>query len=470
MRLLLVEDEPAFRDRVLADLAGLPGCTVTVAASRESALAEIRSSTFDLALCDLKIPPRDGGLDAAEEHGFMVYEELRSEVPGTPAIFLTGYATADNIAERLSDAPLQDCFGTGEPVSMARLRTKEKLVDCIRDVLAHASEVAQLDCIEVNVSGGLELETDAIRALRIAARRVDGLSVDVTPLGGLSGATTLRMQVLGFGGTRRATMFGKVASLEAIKAELRIYELYVPAMLPIGSFPPHVQEVVAGVGRHAAVFYSLADAEAKELFSICIHDQVRAVRSIRLVDQHMQGWQELSGDVLEISVGELRRRRLSDELLGMYLEQIPEAAAYEEERITMPTFLQHGDLHGGNVLVGDSSAVLIDFGDVGFGPSGYDPITFELSLVFHPDSKAAAGEWPSLQQCRDWFDLDAFVAGCPVESLVRESRAWCNRVQPDRNLLAAVVYAHALRQLKYPQTDKLRALAIARGAIEATRR
>jgi len=46
--------------------------------------------------------------------------------------------------------------------------------------------------------------------------------------------------------------------------------------------------------------------------------------------------------------------------------------------------VQHGDLHGLNVLVGAMNApLLIDFAEVRHGPAATDPVILELSAIFH---------------------------------------------------------------------------------------
>lgn len=46
-------------------------------------------------------------------------------------------------------------------------------------------------------------------------------------------------------------------------------------------------------------------------------------------------------------------------------------------------------------------------------------------------------------------------------------RQWASDVDPDTTALNAVVYGHAMRQLKYEDVPKELALSIARGAVEA---
>ena len=92
-----------------------------------------------------------------------------------------------------------------------------------------------------------------------------------------------------------------------------------------------------------------------------------------------------------------------------------------------------------------------------------DPITLELSLLFHPDSPGAGGAWPTLQDAHVWGDLDAYVACCPFAQFVRECRSWALRAAAGKREVAASAYAYLVRQLKYRDTRKELALALLGG-------
>ena len=144
-------------------------------------------------------------------------------------------------------------------------------------------------------------------------------------------------------------------------------------------------------------------------------------------------------------------------------------AEFEGRQIQTRWCCIHGDLHGENVLVArDGSAVIIDYGEVGEGTVSLDPVTLELSLLFHPKGPlrpggAGFGAWPTEAQAAIWGDLDCYVAGCPAEAFVRECRAWALHSAAGRREIAATAYSYLVRQLKYDDTNKELALALLSG-------
>lgn len=124
----------------------------------------------------------------------------------------------------------------------------------------------------------------------------------------------------------------------------------------------------------------------------------------------------------------------------------------------------HGDLHGCNVLVSSAGAtVLIDYGDVGEGPASLDPVTLELSILFHPNAADAAATWPSTEQAKSWGNLDAYLVDCPFPEFIRQCREWALRIAAGNRDVAASAYSYLVRQLKYDGTDKERAIALLEG-------
>jgi hypothetical protein len=121
-------------------------------------------------------------------------------------------------------------------------------------------------------------------------------------------------------------------------------------------------------------------------------------------------------------------------------------------------------MHGFNVLATDDlQPVLIDFADVRVAPAVADPLTMELSPIFHPGGPSNK---PSDKQMRLWFDLDAYAAVSPWPTFIHACRSWTEDAASGPSEIAAVVLSYALRQLKYRNPTSGLAYVLAEAAAE----
>ena len=111
---------------------------------------------------------------------------------------------------------------------------------------------------------------------------------------------------------------------------------------------------------------------------------------------------------------------------------------------------------------------LIDYGESAERSAALDPVTLELSVVFHPAMQGTLDGWPSESQFSSWHDLDVYCVGCPVEDFVRACREWALRVSVGAEEVLAAAYVYSLRQVKYHEEPEPLALALARGVLRAT--
>lgn len=469
---LVIEDD----DRMVGTIRSWvhqidPTCSVTVAGDRDSAIRILRDgdSEFDLVICDLKIPPSRGSLDGREVFGVEVHEVARSELPGTPCMFFTGHADDYDTYDQIARGPNVDLYGCHEMVPLVQLIRKldfDKAAAYLRDM---AEQWQVTDAVAADVRG-IVLDGLKLRPLRILARRLGGARLDAEPLGGLSGATTFRAQVFDNGSARRATVFGKIANHAAIREEQQRFRQYIAVHLDPSAIPTESDTVTAGAGRSAAIFYSLAEKFAFSLFDLVERDDGRAAAVVEALRQLTLPWHDAAQHEA-IRIEDLRRSRISDGALQPFLDDLngSEFSTEELEQSTVTTKVlpQHGDLHGANVLLDNHDRImLIDFGDVGIRAAGFDPVVLGTSLVFHRDRPAAFSTWPNAEQAAQWSDADAYSASSPRPEVLRACRRWAAECSPDcPGLNAAVLaYVDALRQLKYPDTRKNAAIAIARSA------
>ena len=466
MRVLIVEDEEHVAARLDELLGGLkPRVDTVIASSRSSGIEALQSDEFDFILCDLRLPPHDGGVDVDEAHGLAVHSEAKTVCPGTPCLFFTGIGTSENVREQLSAGGTQDVFGTGEDYGMTRFLTKDKFLSCVERLESFNSELAVLDAIELKISGNNSgLDPIEGRALRLLARSLGGTSIEASSLGGLSGAQALRVTVKDDHARTLGSYFAKVDLRTNMKKERENYRQYVSPLLKMGHYPALGRDITAGIGKREALFYQLADEYTRSLFGVLELSERRATALVAVLREILAPWARVS-ERRAFRVGDLRIRRIKESFLQPYRDALGSAKTIEESEREMTTHCQHGDLHGFNVLCDESgSAVVIDFGNVGPAPACTDPIVLELSVLFHKYSPFRRSSWPARGQAEAWFDLERYLIGCPIPGFIKKCREWANEAGGPTDL-PPVVYTEAVRQLKYGDANHERALEIARAAI-----
>src|SRR5690606_24904898 len=129
-----------------------------------------------------------------------------------------------------------------------------------------ALQLEALEGIEL-VTGSSEEWPSALqsRALRIFARRNGAKRVDISALGGLSGAAALRATLMKDADTPVASVFAKLGSPVELKDEARRYH-EAALRLPAGAYAPLLDEVDGGAGRVGGLFYGLAEQHQSSLF------------------------------------------------------------------------------------------------------------------------------------------------------------------------------------------------------------
>ena len=466
MRVLIVEDDKDVADQLNEHLGHLrPSIHTVIAKSLSSGIEALRSDEFDFIVCDLRLPPHDGGVDTDEAHGLAVYSEARTACPGTPCLFFTGFGTSQDVLEQLSSGDKHDILGNGECYAMTRLLTKDKFLCCVKRLETFNSELATLDTIKIELSGSrCSLDQIEERALRLLARRFGGTSIEASALDGLSGAQTLRASVKDDQGRVRASYFVKIDLGTELKKERENYQDYVSPLLKMGHFPTLEHDIKAGIGKREALCYQLAAGYTKSLFNVLEVSESNAIAIVGVLRGIFNLWLKNSEKTVH-RIRDLRVQRIDDAKFHPYRDAIGSTESFEKIEQEMTTSFQHGDLHGLNILCNASGeAVVIDFGNVGPAPTCIDPIILELSVLFHKDSPFRNKSWPTNAQAEAWFDLDEYLRGCPFPEFIRKCREWASETGGPTDL-PPVVYTEAVRQLKYTDTNHERALGIARAAI-----
>jgi CheY-like chemotaxis protein len=469
MRILFVEDNADFAgtfERVLSQISDLE---IVWAKSRDSALRALDQQTFSLVILDRRIPTSDETLDDHTDHGWRVFQHVREQLAGTPVWFLTGTEDADFAIQLHNDyGRTGDLHGTNTQSQMCMVFWKKRISECARRLREFATEQGTLSRIAILKPDGTDLRPEEIAVLRIFARRYGGANVRLSPLnGGLSRSRVLKVIVNDAYGAPLITAAAKVASLSDIEDEQVRFATYI-SRLPPGAYPAIAQSVAVGAGAFGGLFYQMVGANVESVF-----DRLSGGRpglaSVPGLLRQIQGPWQAAANPEPVSVGRLRRKLLSDTAIPRIRAELQDIDISAVEVIQVPASqcCQHGDMHGANVVFTDGNQpMLIDFGDCGPSFAVIDPITLELSTIFHSQRIRLPGGWPTAQAMRAWSDVDRYCDGCQFASFIRECRAWAVAVAGSEAAVVAAAYAYGMRQLKYPDTDKELARELIRGCID----
>ena len=464
LHVLLVEDDDNFVDELRGMLDSLPGAThIRVAGSRDEAY-ELLDDFVDLVVLDLKIPTMTNALDADPEHGNAVFNRIRDVAPGTPIFVLTGSPAESFLAELMMANQTQvDIWSEGEKSGTLLFLRKIDIDQCPQKLARVAQAVEGLSVVELTTSGK-ELTLAEDRLIRIFARRVSGRRCEASDLGGgLSDARVVRLRVTDHQGVTMHDAVAKLSSHADIEREANCYATHVTRLAPAAT-PRMLATLEYGAHSLAGMFVGLADGADASAFSILLDPDRVPADTICRVEAAMAPWIDGVPET-STSVANIRRRQIDDQSLeqlrsDLSLNWIQE---FESRAVQARLGCCHGDLHGSNILVAPSGVQLIDYGDVGPGPASLDPVTLELSLLFHPDAPGKESKWPSPEQARNWGDLATYLDTCPFPEFVQECRAWAFRAAAGHREVAASAYSYLMRQLKYDDTDKDRAIALLEG-------
>jgi CheY-like chemotaxis protein len=457
MRVLLIEDDQDFIDavsQVLSEITGSP--TVCVARSKGGAELSLKNDFFDLILLDLKIPTEDGLLDADPQHGRATFYAARQQAPGTPIFVLTGSPAEDFIEDFLQGSQQVDIWSEGHQTQTVQFLQKYRFPQFRPRIEAICRAVWDLSEVELVFPSSLQIATPFDRLLRIFSKKYGGARCEIGLVGGgLSSAKVYRLRITSNDGTCIHNAIAKLGSSDDIRAEGERFDSFVNR-LDAAATPRKLCVLEFGAKNSAGVFYSLAADFSLDGFSVATSmPTVAAGIPARLSEMFRPWWHGVPET--RHSIMDIRRKLLSDQELTKILQQFPTlwVSELEARQIQVRWCCTHGDLHGKNVLVSeDGRCVLIDYGDVGEGTVSIDPITYELSLLFHPEGILRGSGWPTLDQAAHWGDIGTYTQNCPVADVVREIRAWTHVVAAGRREIAATAYAYLLRQYKYSDTDK----------------
>lgn len=463
MKVLLVEDEDLSIQVARRSLSRVgKDIELDIAKDRDSAIEAIEREQYDLIICDLRIPPNDRSVDIDESHGLAVHGAARGIAPGTPLIFLTGFSTSDTTRRQLSAGGTRDLYGKRNH-SMVQLVDKDN-TERLEEVVAEVYDALK------SLSACAVVSTQSVhplfsRGVQSYAALTGHERAHVETTAGLSGANVGRVQLESYS-QASATIILKVLNFNDASNEFDRYKTLVANRLAPATFAPTVICIDAGLGSNSALVSTLAGEGFTPLFDVLRDSPSDATRAVELLRNSLAPWHD-NPTRCETTLHSLRAELCTEEKAALFEGDPDRLRELEDVSISMMRLIAHGDLHGSNILVDQSGRpLLIDFGDVGIGYAPTDPVTLELSPVFHtqgpwrdPDLIAQIRWecWPEVAACYPSGHLRDFASAC---------REWASELSSTRETLA-YAYAHSMKQLKYSDVDDSVALAIAHAARAA---
>ncbi|NVJ53781.1 MAG: response regulator [Campylobacteraceae bacterium] len=460
-RILIIEDESEISDTLIEELYKYGNSIdITLAENVKEALTIIKDTPFfDLITLDLQIPSDKGKLDQKPEHGLSILAECQEYAKGTPVIILTGTGTEDMIDEFLGYSNRHKIWFDNNKYSTISYVSKvntDKFFKKIEDIY---NSVKKLFEIELQTSESLPIEHD--RLIRMFTKSQSAVFTKVKTIGGgLSGVKVYALEVFNEQGHVIIKTIAKCGKMDEVNEDANNYEKYINR-LDQSVTPRKIIKINYGAKSNSGVFYGLVTNYDFSYFGATKENKNNS--SIReSIKEILKPWHSAKTQH-RTKIIEIRRSLVSDKIAQKLVEKYDLSWVTEIEEILFQSTKScyHGDLHGENILIDTSgnTSTLIDYGDVNEGASTIDPITLECSFLFHPDGLDNKG-WPTIENLNNWEDLEKYIEGCPIPDEISFCRKWTEELSVGKRDIGACLYAYALRQLKYPDTDKSLALAL----------
>lgn len=470
MHVLFVEDNSHFAETIVSVVgANFPGIFWDIVDNSSSAEKLLEEKFYDLVILDLCMPNVPSGLEKNVEYGQHLFYLAQQMLPGTPTYILTG-SELDSFATGLSRHGEQiRLWGAERKFSTVLYFRKNNTVELVEELAGVYREVLAVNDVTINTRGKLiDFAKGQERALKTFIRSVGGRDGVYYPLSGLSGSLVGRVEVRDERLKTIGAFVAKLGSPSKIQKESESYARHV-SLMPINTFTPLMSQMDKGIKDCSAIFYTLAEGYKETLFEVVRRDPESAIQVIRQVRESLDRWSS-AREVERVSIAEVRKAKLNDEVFESLIKTygLEDIRAVENIQINASVSCIHGDLHGGNVLVNQSGVpVLIDFGDVGHGYTGLDPISLEMSLVFHPDCVSSGISQEIRSFLEHWPNIDKYSQAKPFGRVVKYCRDWAYDICGDDRSVLATGYAFALRQLKYDTVAPDETVALIRRIAQA---
>lgn len=452
MNILIVEDDADFVEDITKRISSICRDPVlTTVMSRNSAIETIRNEFFDIIFLDLRIPTHDGAMDSTPENGRAVLDYSLTTAPGTPIFILTGSPSEEFLPDIWELNHSVNIWGQGPPLQVIGFQQKHRIAQLDKKIAPYIHGCINACDVEIDTAETLPIADS--RLIKIFTRTVGGCfcKVDLIP-GGMSGAHVYSLLVTDEQGAKIHNAIAKLSKASVIANEVERYDHFI-LRLDAGATPRKLLVLSHGARDISGVFYSLADTYTKNAFTFISSCPPQLVPSIA---QLMKKWREAAYQ-RRTTIKFIRQQFIDDHKF----EEIKHLIShnwidnFEASPIQVNWGCTHGDLHGFNILVTDAlTPILIDYGDVSENACSVDPITLELSSLFHLNSPMKGQGWPSTSTANAWGQDEFIDDACPAPEFLKSCHEWAESTAVGRRERSAVAYGYLVRQLKYDDCDQ----------------
>lgn len=463
-RILLIEDEIEISSFIKDNLKKVnERIDVIIVNNKMDAIEYLKNNDifFDMISLDLQIPSNEGLLDKCPENGLHVLAEAKRYASGTPLVMLTGTSTIkmlNDFLRHVTNLKIWQDDAIYPTVSHYEKSDLDMYLDFLKQVY---HSVLNLFNIEVNFKGDDSLIIEHDRLIRIFVKKVHGFKVEVKKIGGgLSSATVYSLWIYDVGGNLIHQTIAKCGQNKEIDEDSSNYDKFINR-LDNRVTPRKLHYLKFGAKFQSGVFYSLATQYPYSYFESSKNNFNNVVIR-KSIEDLTTNWQQ-SGYIEYTNIKSIRNQLVSDETITKLIKEFDLGwiSEFEEIPIQINKGICHCDLHGENILINmvDNCATLIDYGDIKELSLTIDPLTLECSFLFHPNG--IKDNWSTIEDdIKNWNNVEKYVENSPIKEEILFCREWLNKLKYGNREVGATLYAYALRQLKYPETNKTIALEL----------
>lgn len=411
----------------------------------ESWASDLSEATYDLVVLDRQLP-LDETSPAQVDLGTVIFEHLLAVLPGIPIIHLTGHSDIDHARDSLMGRSRISVTESTEIDTVYYYR-KSDFVEFEKCIASLAALLHEVDDIELIHSDELTLSPRHKRLLRRIAHAFSGLSISVSAMGGgLTDAPVWHCRIKRSG----QPAVEVVAKISGRGVSYSLLQESTNGAANVVAPYRHISGLCYG---QSASITQLAGRPIESLHQVMRRDMSSA---LNLGIQALNNLQT-PGTENVVELASLVAPFITWEKLAELAEEFSIDLPRPSKKISASFSIQHGDLHGGNILVVNDTPYIIDLDSEGMMSSLADPVTLFFSPFFHPDSPLTLDDKsPYLDLVSIFYNANSASGGGELSEIPERVFTWISGIGKEvssrttsSNEFWSLTLAYGARQLRF---------------------